>query len=1855
MFRLLAAAASSPAGAAPASRQPDPGSAAGGAAGRPRVAPAAAARGLALAALLACFSPAAYGGYVLAVSADPNGSVAVTVGDSTAGTVTDGAAGLFSVSDGQAVSLVATAAAHYRFAGWLGACLPAGRSVHCALEADLSAVQVVFATFEAVGYELTVSASAGGSVAVSLDSGSAETVAAGSSHAFAASVETSATLEATPATGYRLAGWTGACAGQGAACRLPAGSAMSDLSAGARFEPSPARLRVAAGPHGSVAVSLDSSPAVTVAAGASSEFAVSVETSATLAAAADAHYGFAHWTGACQGQGAACLLPAGSLGADASAAAAFTPALRALSVSASCGGSVSVSVAERPAAAVAACAERSFTVSVETTATLEAAAAAGWRLAGWTGACEGQGAACLLPPGSATADLSAGARFEPVPLRLRVAAGPGGSVAVSLGSSPAETVAAGTSRAFAVTVETSATLTAAPAAGWAFAGWVLSVGAPCAPDAAACSLAAGSLVADALAEAAFAPASLTLTVSASRGGSVAVSLGSSPAETVAAGTSRAFAVTVETSATLAAAAGAHYRFAGWAPPAGAPCAPEAAACSLPAGSLVADASARARFAPVLYNLVVSASAGGSVAVAVGASTATVGPGSARVFAATVEDAVALAAEPAAGWAFAGWALSAGAPCAPDAAACSLPAGSLSADAFALAGFAPVPSTLTVSASRGGSVDVSLGSSPAVTVAAGTSRAFAVTVETSATLAAAAGAHYRFAGWELPAGAPCAPEATACSLPAGSLVADASAHARFGPVPYSLVVSASAGGSVAVAVGGSTATVGPGSVRVFAATVEDAAALVAEPAAGWAFAGWTLSDGLSCAPVGAAACALAAGSVTADAFALAGFAAVPSTLTVSASRGGSVAVSLDTSPAGTVAAGTSRAFAVSAENVAELEAAAESGYALSGWTGACAGEAGEACRLAGDALAGGAEAAAGFAPVPRRLLVFAARGGSVAVSAGGSSGTVGPSSARVFFATVEDAVALVAEPAAGWAFAGWGLAGAGLCGGEADPACRLAAGTLVADAFALAEFAPVPSTLTVSASRGGSVAVLVAGAATATVAAGSSAALSVTVEDAVALAAEPAAGHSFAGWTLSDGLSCAPVGTAACALAAGSVTADGAVSASFAAAWLGPGSVTVSADGATRTAVPHAPGAFVGWRGAPCDGSAQPVCGVSALADGAGAPVAEFRPLVADDIKSLSFGLGYAGPAPDHYQVSLRKAPGAGFVPVLDGIDPAAGAARLEVSAHLLPWGAGSYLTEACDAAGSCAAALGGEGELAQADSVNAVGYFKAPYYGDGAVPDGFVAGGGFGYTIALSADGGTLAAGARYEDSSATGAFAPSDSGWAAAMADNTASISGAVFVYRRSPAGRWAIEAYVKAPNAGAGDEFGFAFALSADGDALAVGAHYEDSSATGAFAPSGAGYQAALDSGGASDSGAVYVYRRDSSGRWAIEAFIKAYVADSGDHFGRAVALSADGGTLAVGAHYEDSGLRAVGDPASLGSSSLQELGYDTRRDSGAVYLYSRHPGGSWSSRRDMVIVKAPNADSGDRFGTAVALSADGGTLAVGAVSEDSSATGAFAPSGEGYQAALDSGGALDSGAAYVYRRDSSGRWAVEAFVKALRYNPGNSFLWFGEAVALSADGATLAVGAPYESSSATGVWSPEDAGWRAALDGRGATYSGAAYVYRRDSSSRWAVEALVKAFRAGAVDQFGEAVALSADGATLAVGAPLENSSATGVFVPFGEGYQAALDSDGASDRGAAYVYHRSAAGRWTTGAFLKSSSVSIDGAIIQLFGFAVALSADGGTLAVGEPANKSHAATVPQRGLIHVHGNVSVPSSGAVYLY
>jgi hypothetical protein len=71
--------------------------------------------------------------------------------------------------------------------------------------------------------------------------------------------------------------------------------------------------------------------------------------------------------------------------------------------------------------------------------------------------------------------------------------------------------------------------------------------------------------------------------------------------------------------------------------------------------------------------------------------------------------------------------------------------------------------------------------------------------------------------------------------------------------------------------------------------------------------------------------------------------------------------------------------------------------------------------------------------------------------------------------------------------------------------------------------------------------------------------------------------------------------------------------------------------------------------------------------------------------------------------------------------------------------------------------------------------------------------------------------------------------------------------VFARDGINDWSQRAYVKAPNAGLSDDFGYDVALSGDGNTLAVGATGEDSGATGIGG----------DQGDAVNSpGAVYLY---------------------------------------------------------------------------------------------------------------------------------------------------------------------------------------------------------------------------------------------------------------------------------------------------------------------------------------------------------------------------------------------------------------
>jgi hypothetical protein len=274
----------------------------------------------------------------------------------------------------------------------------------------------------------------------------------------------------------------------------------------------------------------------------------------------------------------------------------------------------------------------------------------------------------------------------------------------------------------------------------------------------------------------------------------------------------------------------------------------------------------------------------------------------------------------------------------------------------------------------------------------------------------------------------------------------------------------------------------------------------------------------------------------------------------------------------------------------------------------------------------------------------------------------------------------------------------------------------------------------------------------------------------------------------------------------------------------------------------------------------------------------------------------------------------------------------------------------------------------------------------------------------------------------------------------------------------------------------------------------------------------------------------------------------------------------------------------------------------EAGAVYVFTR-TGGVWSQQ---AYLKASNL--GGLFGYGLALAGD--TLAVGAPFEASNATGV-----NGNESDTS---APEAGAVYVFTR-TGGVWSQQAYLKASNADAGDRF---GEDVVL--DGDTLAVGARFEASAASGV-NPDQAD-------NSAPNAGAVYVFGR-TGSVWSQQAYVKASNAGANQNFGGILTIAGD--LLAIGARLEDSNATGINGDQG--------NSNAPDSGAVYVFARSG-GAWTQKDYLKASNTNAG----AQFGDAVALS--GSSLAVGAWFEASNTTGVNGN-----QTNNSADKSGAVYVF
>jgi len=469
-----------------------------------------------------------------------------------------------------------------------------------------------------------------------------------------------------------------------------------------------------------------------------------------------------------------------------------------------------------------------------------------------------------------------------------------------------------------------------------------------------------------------------------------------------------------------------------------------------------------------------------------------------------------------------------------------------------------------------------------------------------------------------------------------------------------------------------------------------------------------------------------------------------------------------------------------------------------------------------------------------------------------------------------------------------------------------------------------------------------------------------------------------------------------------------------------------------------------------------------------------------------------------------------------------------------------------------------------------------------------------GTSLALSADGTTMAIGAPHEDGGARGIGGNGD--------DNSAFDAGAAYVFVRVGT-RWAQQAYLKASNTQAGDGFGFAVALSADGNTLAVSANFEDSA--------GRGVGVAQDENMADGSGAVYVFVRRGT-TWSQQAYVKPSNTDDGDRFGYAVALSADGHLLAAGAIGEDSAATGIdGDQAD--NSAAQ---------AGAGYVFERR-GTTWSQQ---AYLKASNAQAGDLFGFCLDLSDDGATLAVCAYDEDSSAQGV-----NGDEKSNASGG---SGAAYVFTR-SGGAWRQDAYIKA-----SNTTLQmaFGAALTVSGDGRTLAVCAIDEDGLSAGVdATPWQADRRPEERTRVAEASaGAVYVYTRGDQA-WSFASYLKPSNIRANDYFGMRLAINRDGTLLAAASPQQPGG--------GRGVEPAARDASAPESGAVYVFMQRS-GRWAQEAYIKAPNADE----YDQFGTGLALTADGRLMAVGAMGEDGAA-----RGVNLDQSDNSVRDAGAAYVF
>ncbi len=339
---------------------------------------------------------------------------------------------------------------------------------------------------------------------------------------------------------------------------------------------------------------------------------------------------------------------------------------------------------------------------------------------------------------------------------------------------------------------------------------------------------------------------------------------------------------------------------------------------------------------------------------------------------------------------------------------------------------------------------------------------------------------------------------------------------------------------------------------------------------------------------------------------------------------------------------------------------------------------------------------------------------------------------------------------------------------------------------------------------------------------------------------------------------------------------------------------------------------------------------------------------------------------------------------------------------------------------------------------------------------------------------------------------------------------------------------------------------------------------------------------------------------------------------NFGEALAFSADGTTLAIGAPDYQIEIDAGSDFIDTDNDGYDDFTGDTREESGTttslsavgrVYIYKDDSSEDWDEITPVQLTGTSDL-ADDDFGAALSLNEDGSRLVIGIPKEDSE-VGVTNTSIE-----TDDGSTVNTGAVYIYDYDSTeAEWNFAYYLKA-RDNSDEAVnsAQFGCSVALDSAGTTLVVGA-----------SGEDK----------------AFVFTLTDNSPPQSYELEPQNTEDDSGLFGYSVAIQPEGNRIIVGMPNENSASTGIDSAYN-------DDTTAEASGAAYSYDfNSDLNNWEP-TYLKASNTGA----ANIFGSSVAISSiyNGGDVVIGAPGETSEAQVI--NGDQSNNGESQV---GAVYVY